>query len=60
MRTFTIAVVAALLMSLVTFDEAFAYWCVPEIDAHEGLSAIALLVCLGVVLYSRGTKLTRG
>ena len=59
MRTFAIAGVAGLLMSLVTLDEAFAFYCVPEIDPHGGIGAIALLVSLGAVLCSRRTKLSR-
>jgi hypothetical protein len=65
MRTLTIAGVAALLMTLVTYDKAFAFYnfriCpVPEIDASSGVGVIALLVSLLAVLYSRRTKLHRG
>ena len=49
--------VVALLMSFVMIDQAFAGFfnitLVPEFDGPSGIAAIALLVSVGAVLFSR-------
>ena len=64
MRTFTIAGVTAFLMSLATFNVAFAYGApapisspVPELNPHIGIGVIALLISLVAILYRRRTTL---
>jgi hypothetical protein len=51
---------AAFLMSLMTIDQAFAGFfapvvtnAVPEFDGSSGIAAIALLVSVGAILFSR-------
>ena len=54
MRTY-VTVAAALVMSLATFDEAFARYCfsVPEIGGNSGISAIAFLASFVAIIYSK-------
>jgi len=61
MRTYTAVGATSLLMSLMTFNEALArhVHSVPEINGRGGISAIAFLVCVAAVLYSRRTKPNR-
>jgi len=64
MRTYTAVGATSLLMSLMTFNEALARHVhfghsVPEINGRGGISAIAFLVCVAAVLYSRRTKPNR-